>query len=124
VTVTDTTAGQAGAAAGALAALPLGLIGLQPDALGLGIFGALFVSICLPTFNTRRRAFAAVVLCGFLAGFLAPIVAPAIAAEFDWLHSTGDALRLPVALVLGVVGPTLLPLALMLIRARGEKEAR
>ena len=123
MTVTDTTANQAGAAAGALVALPIGLIGLQPDALGVGIFGALFVSLWMPTVCTRRRAFSAVVLSGFAAGYFAPIAAPAIAAEIKWLHTTAESLRLPVALLLGIAGPTLLPLFLMLIKSRGEKEA-
>lgn len=121
MTVTDTTAGQAGAAAGALAALPLGLVGLQADALGVGIFGALFVALWMPAVSTRTRAFASVALSGFAAGLLAPIAAPAIAAEIRWLHATGDALRLPIALLMGVAGPTLIPLGLMLIRARAEK---
>lgn len=122
MTVTQTTASQAGAAAGAIAALPMAMVGLQADALGVGIFGALFISIWMPTVSTRRRAFAAVTLSGSAAGFFAPIAANAVAAQFHWLLATGDALRLPIALSLGVLGPTILPLVLRMVKARGESE--
>lgn len=122
MTVTQTTASHAGAAAGALAALPMAMVGLQADALGVGVFGALLISIWMPTVSTRRRAFAAVTLSGCAAGFFAPIAANAAANQFHWLVSTGDALRLPLALSLGVLGPTLVPLLLRVVKARGESE--
>lgn len=116
----EPTASQAGAVAGAMAAMLMALFGIQADALGVGIFGALLMSLWMPTVGTRRRAFAAVTLSGVAAGYFAPLAATFAAAHFDWLRASSDGLRLPLALVLGVVGPTLLPIALRVLQSRVE----
>ncbi len=118
--VTDTTASNAGAAAGAIAALPMALFGLQADALGAGIFGALLISLWMPTVSTRRRAFAAVTLSGVAAGYFAPLAAAYAAAHVESMRASTEAMRLPLALLLGIVGPTLLPIALRIVQTRAE----
>jgi hypothetical protein len=121
MTVSATTASQAGAAAaGAIAALPMAVFGMQSDALGVGIFGALLISLWMPTVSTRRRAFAAVTLSGVAAGYFSPLVATYVATHFESMRISAEALRLPLALLLGIVGPTLLPIALRIVQSRAE----
>ena len=58
--MTEPTSTAAGAYAGAVTALPLAIFGAATDALGLGLFAALLVTIWMPTISTRIRAFSAV----------------------------------------------------------------
>jgi hypothetical protein len=111
-------------AAGALTALPMALFGVRADALGLGLFAALLISFWLPTVSTRVRAFAAVTLSGVAAGYLAPLAAGWLASAISAMPGSWapdeHALRLPVALLLGIVGPTLIPALMSLLKSRVE----
>ena len=74
--MTEPTSTAACAAAGAVTALPLAIFGAATDALSLGLFAALLVTIWMPTISTRVRAFSAVLLSGVAAGYCAPVLAP------------------------------------------------
>ena len=118
--VTDTTASTAGAAAGALAALPWALIGIEPHLLGIGLFCSLLISLWLPSVKTRTRSFAAVLLSGLAAGALPPVVSTVLVAQFSALADSREALLVPLALIIGTGGPTLIPVLLRRAKATAE----
>lgn len=120
--VTDTTASHAGAASGALVALPWAMFGIDPQLLGVGLFCALLISIWLPAVSTRARAFAAVLLSGLAAGTLPPIVATIAATQVPSLAASRAEMLVPLALIIGIFGPTLIPVILRRAKARAEQE--
>ena len=117
--MTEPTSTAAGAAAGALTVLPVAMLGAQTDALGLGLFGALLVCMWLRSVRTRSRAFSAVLLSGLLAGYGSPIAASVASGYLSGMHV--DALRLPMALLIGVLSPTLIPILLRVAAARVDQ---
>ena len=110
--MTEPTSTAACAVAGAVTALPLAIFGAATDALSLGLFAALLVTIWMPTISTRVRAFSAVLLSGVAAGYCAPVLAAVAAAQVTSLAGTGDTLRMPIALLIGLAAPTAIPVAL------------
>lgn len=110
--MTEPTSTAACAAAGAVTALPLAIFGAATDALSLGLFAALLVTIWMPTISTRVRAFSAVLLSGVAAGYCAPVLAAVAAAQVTSLAGSGDTLRMPIALLIGLAAPTAIPVAL------------
>lgn len=110
--MTEPTSAAAGAYACAVTALPLAIFGAATDALVLGLFAALLVSILMPTISTRIRAFSAVLLSGVAAGYCAPVLASVAASQVTALAGSGDTLRMPIALLIGVAAPTAIPVAL------------
>lgn len=103
-----------GAAAGAVAAIvPAVALGVHTDALALGIFSATLVTLWLGSIDTRRKAFAAVGLSGLLAGYFSPHAAAYAAAKFTSLSATAASLRMPMALLIAISAPFLVPLALI-----------
>ncbi len=108
----EPTSAAAGAYACAVTALPLAIFGAATDALGLGLFAALLVTIWMPTISTHIRAFSAVLLSGVAAGYCAPVLAAVAAAQVTSLAGTGDTLRMPIALLIGLSAPTAIPVAL------------
>lgn len=118
--ITTTTSTVAGAAAGAVVTMvPAAMLGAQTDALGLGLFGALLVCMWLRSVRTRSRAFSAVLLSGLLAGYGSPIAASVASGYLSGMHV--DALRLPMALLIGVLSPTLVPILLRVAAARVDQ---
>lgn len=102
-----------GAAAGAVAAMvPAVAMGIQTDALGLGLFAAMLVTLWLGSIDTRRKAFAAVGLSGLLAGYFSPYAANYVATKFTSLSATAASLRMPMALLIAIAAPFLVPIAL------------
>lgn len=103
-----------GAAAGAAVAMvPAGAMGVQTDALGLGLFAAMLVTLWLGSIDTRRKAFAAVGLSGLLAGYFSPHAASYVATKFTSLSADPSALRMPMALLIAIAAPFLVPIALI-----------
>lgn len=111
--MTEPTSTAAGAAAGALTVLPVAMLGAQTDALGLGLFAAMLVTLWLGSINTRRKAFAAVGLSGLLAGYFSPHAAAYAATKFTSLSADPSSLRMPMALLIAIAAPFLVPLALI-----------
>lgn len=109
-----------GAAAGAVAAIvPAVALGVHTDALALGLFGALLACMWLRSVRTRSRAFSAVLLSGLLAGYGSPIAASVASGYLSGMPV--DALRLPMALLIGVLSPTLVPILLRVAAARVDQ---
>lgn len=111
--MTEPTSTAAGAAAGALTVLPVAMLGAQTDALGLGLFAAMLVTLWLGSIDTRRKAFAAVGLSGLLAGYFSPHAAAYAATKFTSLSADPSSLRMPMALLIAIAAPFLVPLALI-----------
>jgi uncharacterized phage infection (PIP) family protein YhgE len=108
----------AGALAGAGASSAVTLVmGVQVDALVIGLIGAVLVSIWLETIDNRIKAAAAVFLSAMLAGYGSPLAAQWIAASVPSLPNT-DSLRLFIALLISAIAPSIVPLA---IKAFGSK---
>ncbi len=108
--MTEPTSAAAGIRAGCVTALPLAIFGAATDALCLGLFAALLVTIWMPTISTRIRAFSAVLLSGIAAGYCAPVLAAVAAAQLTCVEV--DTLRMPIALLIGLAAPTAIPVAL------------
>lgn len=85
-------------------------MGAQVDALIIGLAAAVFMSIWLPTIDGRLKAAAAVALSSLLAGYASPVAAAWLASEQHGF-SSGDPLRLLVALVIGAITPVSIPFA-------------
>ena len=111
--MTEPTSTAAGAAAGAVTVLPVAMLGAQTDALGLGLFAAMLVTLWLGSIDTRRKAFAAVCLSGLLAGYFSPHAAAYAATKFTSLSADPSSLRMPMALLIAIAAPFLVPLALI-----------
>ena len=118
--VTDTTTSAAGAAAGALVALPWALLGINPQLLGIGLFCSLMISLWLPSVKTRKRSFAAVLLSGLAAGAFPPVLSTLLIAQVASLADSRDALLVPLAILIGTGGPTLIPILLRRAKDRAE----
>ncbi len=111
--MTEPTSTAAGAATGALTVLPVAMLGAQTDALGLGLFAAMLVTLWLGSIDTHRKAFAAVCLSGLLAGYFSPHAAAYAATKFTCLSADPSSLRMPMALLIAIAAPFLVPLALI-----------
>lgn len=103
----------AGALMGAVTIGVTGTVfGAPLDSLLVGLVAAIFVSIWMPAIDSRLKAAAAVMLSGLLAGYGSPVAAGWLAAEQAGL-ANGSPLRLLLALLIGAVAPTLVPVAVL-----------
>lgn len=106
----------AGVAVGAGIGLTGTVMGAQLDALLLGMLAASFMSFWLPAIDSRARAAAAVAMSSLLAGYGSPVAAAWLASEQHGF-ADGGSLRLLLAVVIGSVGPTLVPVILTRLQA-------
>lgn len=101
-------------AAGVLMGAGIGLtgtiMGAQIDALLLGMVAAILMSFWLPAIDSRPRAAAAVAMSSLFAGYGSPLAATWVATNV--VVADVAALRLPVALAIGALAPTIIPLLL------------
>ena len=97
------------------------IMGAQVDALMIGLISAILISFWLPTIDDRKKAAASVALSALLAGYGAPVAA-------GWLSGTqpelaaGSPLRLLVALGLGALCPSLVPVVIGWARRKVEAQ--
>lgn len=87
------------------------LLGAQVDALVIGLIGAVFVSIWLETIDNKSKAAAAVLFAALLAGYGSPVAAQWVSVNVPEVAGN-DALRMLLALVIGAVAPSIVPLLL------------
>lgn len=87
------------------------VMGAQVDALMIGLVAAILISFWLPAVDDRKKAAASVALSALLAGYGAPVAAGWLSGTQPEL-ATGSPLRLLVALGLGVLCPTLVPVVI------------
>lgn len=124
--MTEPSSTAAGIIVGAGIGLTGTVIGAQVDALLIGLAAAILISFWLPTINSRRRAAASVALSALFAGYGAPvavgwlITSTEAASKIDM--ADGDPLRLFVALALGTVCPTIVPLLIGWARRKVEAQ--
>lgn len=102
----------AGAAAASIPASTLVLFGAQADALALGLFAAIFVSIWTQTIDNKRKAFAAVMLSAMLAGYGSPAAAQYVVSSWPSWGVQAETARLLFAVLIGLASPSLVPLLL------------
>lgn len=88
------------------------LFGAEIDALLLGMFSAIFVSIWLPAVNDRVKAAAAVAMSSLMAGYGSPIAVAWVSSDQAALAATGSPLRLLMAIAIGAACPTVVPVAI------------
>lgn len=98
----------AGVIVGAGIGLTGTVMGAQLDALLLGMIAAILMSFWLPAIDNRLRAGAAVAMSSLFAGYGSPIAAAQLSAQLGGADTSP--LRLLMALVIGALGPTLVPL--------------
>lgn len=109
--MTDPTSTAAGAAIGALGALPVLLLGAQTDALLVGLFAAMLVTAQIRTIDSVRIAAATAFFASLSAGYGSPLlVALGIAALPSAARVDPSSLRLLAAFAIGALMPTLWPL--------------
>ena len=108
----------AGALSASVPASTLVLFGAQADALALGLFAAIFVSIWTQTIDNKRKAFAAVMLSAMLAGYGSPALASYVLGNFPGWGGEAEMWRLLFAVLIGAASPSLVPL---LLRSAGNK---
>lgn len=106
----------AGVIVGAGIGLTGTIMGAQLDALLLGMVAAIFMSFWLPTIDNRGRAAAAVAMSSLFAGYGSPVAAAWLASEQHGFAADGS-LRLLLAVVIGAIGPTLVPVILTRLQA-------
>ena len=113
----------AGALAGAIGVVPPAmLLGAQVDALVVGMMAALFVSIMTEAINNRLKAGAAVMFSSLAAGLFSPSAAHWVVVNYPVLSTEPDhdVLRLGMALLIGAVTPSLVPLTIRLLNRKGD----
>lgn len=109
--MTEPTSTAAGAAIGALGALPVLLLGAQTDALLVGLFAAMLVTAQIRTIDSVRVAAATAFFSALAAGYGSPLlVALGVAALPSAARVDPSSLRLLAAFVIGALMPTLWPL--------------
>jgi len=101
-----------GTAAGAASGVTLVVLGAQVDALVIGLFAAFFVSIWLDSVDDKIKAGAAVMFSALLAAYASPVVALYVSASLPSVAGNMEALRLLLALVVGALTPTAVPMSL------------
>lgn len=108
-----------GIAIGAAASSVSIAFGAPWDALVAGLLAAVFISIWLETIDNKVKAASAILFSGLLAAYGSPVVAGWAAGN---LIDTADpdALRVFVALLLGAVSPSIVPLLLKIARKKTE----
>nr|MBL8412723.1 hypothetical protein [Dechloromonas sp.] len=115
----STTVGiAAGASAGALTGT---LIGAQVDALLVGLLAAIFVSIWLPSVDSKLKAGCSVAFSSMLAGYASPVAASYLVAQHASIGN-GSPLRLLLALLIGAGSPALFPLLIEWARNRAREK--
>lgn len=100
-----------GIAVGAGIGLTGTMMGAQVDALLVGLVAAILISFWLPTIDDRRKAAASVALSSLLAGYGSPVAAAWLAGTETALQGGPD-MRLLLALVIGILCPTIVPVLL------------
>ena len=109
--MTEPTSTAAGAAIGALGALPVLLLGAQTDALLVGLFAAMLVTAQIRTIDSVRIAAATAFFASLSAGYGSPLlVALGVAALPSAARVDPSSLRLLAAFAIGALMPTLWPL--------------
>ena len=101
----------AGLLAGSTIGLTSTIMGAQLDALLIGLTAAIFISIWMPTIDSKIKSAAAVGMSSLLAGYGSPVAAAWLASEQSGFAS-GSPLRLLLALLIGMLTPTLVPKAI------------
>lgn len=120
--ITSTTSTAVGAAAGAVVTMvPAAMLGAQIDALLLGLIGSFLAVAWFDELNSMRRAIAAVCAGALASGVLSGV----LSTGAWWLLPEGlqslitpQALRMPLALVTGFLGPSIWPL----LKRRAERQ--
>ena len=100
-----------GIASGTIASAPVLLFGAYVDAMMGGLFSAIMISLWLSSINDRTKSFAAIALTALVAGYGAPVAADWLAATQEGFAHT-QALRMVIALAIGIVCPLLVPAAI------------
>ena len=100
-----------GLLAGSTIGLTSTIMGAQLDALLIGLTAAIFISIWMPTIDNKIKSAAAVGMSSLLAGYGSPVAAAWLASEQSGFAS-GSPLRLLLALLIGMLTPTLVPKAI------------
>lgn len=102
-------------AAGVIIGSGIGLagsfMGAQIDALVVGLMAAVFISIWLPTIDSKAKAAASVALSSLFAGYGAPVAVAVLVAKYPEFPLNESA-RLLLALLIGTVTPVSVPLGL------------
>jgi len=102
----------AGALSGAGASTVTLFLGAQVDALIIGLMAAVFVSIWLDTIDNRIKAAAAVMFAAMMAGYGSPVAAQWVATNVTSIGSNLESLRLLLALLIGALSPSIVPLGI------------
>ena len=102
----------AGIIVGAGASASTIFMGAQVDALVIGLVAAVFVSIQMDMIDNRLKAASAVLFASLLAGYGSPVVADWVAGHVVGIGANANALRLLMALGIGAVAPSLVPLGI------------
>lgn len=106
-----------GIAQGTVASSVTIFLGVQVDALVVGLVASILVSIWLDTIDNKTKAAASVILSAMLAGYGSPVAAQWVSATIAGIAST-DSLRMLLAILIGVTAPSVVPIA---IRMFGRK---
>lgn len=123
--MTEPTSTAAGAAIGALGALPVLVMGAQTDALLLGMAAAMLATAQIKTIDSVRVAAAAAFFSALSAGYGSPVAATIGASMLSSVVRIDAAsLRLPAALAIGALMPTLWPLIQRRAARRVEQEVQ
>ena len=109
---------QASVAIGAAVGAGTVILGAQVDALAVGLAAAIFASIFLDAVDDKIKAGAAALLAAMLAGYGSPFAAAWAAQEVPALAGNVGGLRLLMAVLIGGVAPTVIPLAVGWMKRR------
>lgn len=123
--MTEPTSTAAGAALGALSAVPAIWLGAQPDALMVGLFAAMLATAQIRTIDSVRVAAAAAFFSALAAGYGSPLLV-AVGASLIPVAARVEphSLRLLAAFAIGALMPTLWPLIQRRAARRVEQEVQ
>lgn len=112
---------QASAAIGAAVGAGTVILGAQVDALAVGLAAAIFASIFLDAVDDKLKAGAAALLAAMLAGYGSPKAALFVAGTWPAIGAADDTLRLLMAVLIGSLAPTAIPLVVGWFKRRSEQ---
>lgn len=98
------------------------ILGIQYDALTIGLLGGVAALMHLPPMPGHLHKFGSVMLASLVGGLFAPVASATALNYAGWLHDVGDVpLRLGCAFILGLVSQVAIPVVLDMIKRKGEQ---
>lgn len=116
----EPTATAAGLGAAAIT-LTGSIMGMQYDALTIGLAGGVVALMHLPPMDSHLRKFGSVASSALMGGLFSPVASAAALNYAPWISSVSDvAIRLVFAFTIGLLAQVAIPVAMNALKRKGD----